>query len=624
MKIRHTTRILRQLNPARLRWLPMSSIILGLFVIAAVSGSSDSILAASDDPLIQQSPGVVHRDETLGLSFSYPDNWQLQENGWPNLENGSETFLTADAFGIISLISEPSLLTPEQWFTNNRYQFHAQHVGEAGMFLVGGEPALILYQPNTCETAAMLYAIFEHENRLFRLMYLATGSQVSVTAFEAILQSLTFHSAPRASAALPDISTLDFNAMQLESTACNDERAQEWAEEATSARKCSDASMYIPTEGTLIAPWGCWDNPVCPMYNPNAPDPYFRNPHRGLDIAGGQGPGVTPVYATFDGVVNLYGESSIRHFFDAPFAGIAGYYAHMAAQNPYQDYRVVVNGQRVQAGITLLGTQGFYGLGSPSNTHLHISYHNSNTGETPWPTYDPTQFLKAEHLAYFTGWQVEGPIQCSSGEGCCACGSLVNSENGLTTNPFFNAYGPPAPERPLDFGPIIPEEVVAPTWPRLEGSVTSGTFSSEDNKSEAQVEIGGYDLMGIAGNESTPAIAKAQVEIDAGLPASSNYRLSRSVMGMGGGIKSSSSYVLLGTSGQPFATGLRTSSNYRLNSGYWGAPITTPTPTATSTPTATPPTMATSTPTVTPTLMPTLPPEFDYHLGLPVIITDEG
>ena len=138
------------------------------------------------------------------------------------------------------------------------------------------------------------------------------------------------------------------------------------------------------------------------------------------------------------------------------------------------------------------------------------------------------------------------------------------------------------------------------------------------------MEIGGYDLMGIAGNESTPAIAKAQVEIDAGLPASSNYRLSRSVMGMGGGIKSSSSYVLLGTSGQPFATGLRTSSNYRLNSGYWGAPITTPTPTATSTPTATPPTMATSTPTVTPTLMPTLPPEFDYHLGLPVIITDEG
>ncbi len=78
---------------------------------------------------------------------------------------------------------------------------------------------------------------------------------------------------------------------------------------------------------------------------------------------------------------------------------------------------------------------------------------------------------------------------------------------------------------------------------------------------------------------------------------------------MGGGVKTSSAYVLRGTSGQPFATGLRTSSNYRLNSGYWGAPITTPTP------------MDTPTPTATPTPMATLPPGFDYNLKLPVIIT---
>lgn len=565
----------------------------------ALTGAFFHAHAQSEDRSIaEQSSSLFYRDESLGLFFGYPDNWQLQESGWPDLEGGSEKVLTSDEFGIISLTSETSLLKPEQWFTNNRHQFHAEHIREAGSFLVGGEPAIILYQPDTCETAAMLYAIFEHENHLFKLMYLATGREISVGAFETILQSVTFNNAPKTRTSLSDISTLDFNAIQLETTPCGEERRQEWTEEVASARYCSNAHMYIPTEGTLVAPWACWNAPVCPMYNPNASDEYFRSPHRGIDIAGGQGAGVTPVYATYSGIVYLYQQSSIRLLFDAPFDYLSAYHAHMAAENPYNDFRTVVNGQRVQGGVTQLGTQGFYGLGSASNTHLHISYHNRNTGETPWPTYDPTQFLNAEHLVFYPGWQVEGSIKCPP-DSCCGCGSSVAGFEGVGLTGSNEVYGPPSPPEvavsdfPASDGLPAPLEqrrmegtVVASVWPTLAWSTVASNAS----------------FSGPAEIESTPVPAAVRLDLDTAPPSSANYRLARSVMGMGGGVKSSSSYVLRWTIGQPFATGPRTSSTYRLNSGYWGAPITTPTPMDTPTPTA------------------TLPPGFDYNLDLPVVI----
>ena len=58
--------------------------------------------------------------------------------------------------------------------------------------------------------------------------------------------------------------------------------------------------------------------------------------------------------------------------------------------------------------------------------------------------------------------------------------------------------------------------------------------------------------------------------------SSANYDLPWDVLSGGGGDRSSSSYVLGDTTGQPSAIGLSESANYRLGSGYWyGISVTT-------------------------------------------------
>jgi murein DD-endopeptidase MepM/ murein hydrolase activator NlpD len=52
-------------------------------------------------------------------------------------------------------------------------------------------------------------------------------------------------------------------------------------------------------------------------------------------------------------------------------------------------------------------------------------------------------------------------------------------------------------------------------------------------------------------------------------PTSANYQIPKSVMGAGGGAKTSTNYVLQGTNGQVTGVGQRESSSYILQSGYW-------------------------------------------------------
>lgn len=72
------------------------------------------------------------------------------------------------------------------------------------------------------------------------------------------------------------------------------------------------------------------------------------------------------------------------------------------------------------------------------------------------------------------------------------------------------------------------------------------------------------------GNESELVSTTVSVDLAVEPPSSTSYRVSRSVMGMGGGTKSSLSYLQLGTSGQLFRTGVMQSTDYRVSSGYWG------------------------------------------------------
>jgi hypothetical protein len=139
-----------------------------------------------------------------------------------------------------------------------------------------------------------------------------------------------------------------------------------------------------------------------------------------------------------------------------------------------------------------------------------------------------------------------------------------------------------------------------------------------------------------AGNVSETMQASVQAILDTSRPSSPNYTLARSVFGMGGGRKTSTSYQVQGTSGQPFQTGRIAGASYQVQSGFWSAggalptPTNTPTPTMTQTPTRTPtatPTATrtatvtpTRTPTRTPTLTPTSMPGMQPKNYLPLII----
>ncbi len=106
----------------------------------------------------------------------------------------------------------------------------------------------------------------------------------------------------------------------------------------------------------------------------------------------------------------------------------------------------------------------------------------------------------------------------------------------------------------------------------------------------------------VAGNLSTVAQASVAVVLDSPRPSSASYQLSRSVFGMGGGLKTSASYRLQGTSGQTTGVGHLQGSGYQVYSGFWTL-AATPTPTPTPTPTDTP--IFTPTPTDTPIFTPT-------------------
>ena len=77
-----------------------------------------------------------------------------------------------------------------------------------------------------------------------------------------------------------------------------------------------------------------------------------------------------------------------------------------------------------------------------------------------------------------------------------------------------------------------------------------------------------------AGNVSSPAMVEVSVSLENGPPTSVSYTLAKSVMGMSGGEKTSSSYIVRGTGGQPYETGHLQSSSYQVFSGFWGGTLT--------------------------------------------------
>ena len=148
---------------------------------------------------------------------------------------------------------------------------------------------------------------------------------------------------------------------------------KDWA--VSAKQRCTDAPFQHPTDGYIGFLWG--DS--------------FRigHSHQGLDIFGGEEPGITPVYAAFDGYLTRQPDwkSSliIRIPSDPlhPGTQIWTYYTHMADQNGKSyiaaDFPPGTSEVFVKAG-TLLGYQGNYS-GTPNNpvgVHLHFSIVKDN------------------------------------------------------------------------------------------------------------------------------------------------------------------------------------------------------------------------------------------------------
>lgn len=142
----------------------------------------------------------------------------------------------------------------------------------------------------------------------------------------------------------------------------------EWAMKA--GERCGDAPFQFPTDGFIGF---FWDDSFRPGHR-----------HQGIDIFGGEAPGITPVYAAFDGYLSRqvdWKSTVIIRVPDDPLQPgrqIWVYCTHMADEegNSFIDaaFPPGTREQFVKAG-TLLGYQGNFS-GTPDNpvgVHLHFS-----------------------------------------------------------------------------------------------------------------------------------------------------------------------------------------------------------------------------------------------------------
>ncbi len=148
----------------------------------------------------------------------------------------------------------------------------------------------------------------------------------------------------------------------------NPEQYPQW--EIHAGETCGNAPFQMPTNGFIGFVW----------------DDSFRPGHRhqGLDIFGGAEPGITPIYAAYDGYLSRLPDWKstviIRIPSDPlnPGQQIWTYYTHMADKNGnpsiVPEFPPNTIEMFVPAG-TLLGYQGnFSGTpGNPTGVHLHFS-----------------------------------------------------------------------------------------------------------------------------------------------------------------------------------------------------------------------------------------------------------
>ncbi|MBK8050617.1 MAG: discoidin domain-containing protein [Anaerolineales bacterium] len=367
------------------------------------------MVEAADSTSIQ--PGL-YWDAEWGIGFSVPAGWSAKPAQLGAMDD-ERTIELAGPTGsrlVVSRMPNPQRLTAGAWYAANRRLYDGGRTHVLGENRSADADMTVIGQPDSCTTAPMLAAIFSRADDVIVVSTAGQPAPGAAAAFATVVGSVYFDPAAAATRQVLAMEMATFPAAER-SIDCSPQVIGDLAAPA----KCAGAAMQAPSPGRMGFPWNCInDEEYCLPYYTGNPDyyGYYGKPHRGLDIFGTIG--VTPVYATYSGVVYLYGVSAFRIYFDAPYNDKLAYYTHMAGSSGAPDYRQVVNGQRVAAG-QFLGYTGAYGIGA-SAPHLHVSYVGDPSGsETPWPTLDPTILLSAKNLVWYSGWTYRyDPVTCAS------------------------------------------------------------------------------------------------------------------------------------------------------------------------------------------------------------------
>ena len=148
----------------------------------------------------------------------------------------------------------------------------------------------------------------------------------------------------------------------------NADRHAEWSIRALN--RCGDSPFLYPTDGFIGF---LWDDSFRPGHR-----------HQGIDIFGGSQPGVTPVYAAYDGYLTRLADWKSTVIMRVPEDPLQPgrqiwlYYTHLAGPTGdsfvSKEFPRGVSEVEVKAG-TLLGYQGNYSgtSGNPVGVHLHFS-----------------------------------------------------------------------------------------------------------------------------------------------------------------------------------------------------------------------------------------------------------
>jgi hypothetical protein len=424
-----------------------------IFIIAAVLtlGFLPSRTVAAEPPAVENSLSAnIFTSSKFDYSFGYSitEAWSLPVES--EMDDEIPSFVTLSNKNTGELITiEVSPKSDHQntldWLKSTFYRRSSDLTAIDKLIFIGTYKGILLTQPQTCRTVAMLSVVFTTENLAFSVNYFAPQQHSGLSNYHRLLESFRLSQAQAVKNFVPE---LEFPASKKTTCSISAPLSSTLTSLAT-PNICPGASFYIPAEGSLMTPYGCWiEAPWCSSYNPNASNSYFHSPHRGLDIGpigsnlyGNGTPGVIDIYAPADGFVGSTSSQSV--FINHPGPNVSTYYAHMRDSSTGASYVYITPGTNVVGGQTVLGKMGNWSgtLGQPLETHLHFSILRYGGSDAYYSdAQDPTPFLQAQDLVFYSGWNRHS-MACIGFPAAPANQNLVRNSNFSDGSNEWNALG---------------------------------------------------------------------------------------------------------------------------------------------------------------------------------------